>query len=103
MRGYARRLVLHRWHSNTEWRALNTIVTEESHWDPCAVNPLIHDCDYQGPSSCGIPQAAPCPTGWRGRLFAARYGQVRWLIAYIAGRYGNPAAALAFHNANGWY
>jgi hypothetical protein len=66
VRVYARQLVLHRWHSVKQWRALNTIVSGESGWDPCAVYPSTHNCAYQGSNSCGIPQATPCPTKWVG-------------------------------------
>jgi hypothetical protein len=102
-RAYARQLVLRRWHSVAEWRALDKIVMPESRWDPCAVYPSRHDCGYVGSNSCGIPQRDPCPASWWGRLFAARFAQVRWLISYVAGRYGDPLRALAFRAANGWF
>jgi hypothetical protein len=78
-------------------------VAGESGWDPCAVNPGIHSCRYGGWNSCGIPQRNPCPTAWRGRLWRIRFRQVDWLESYIAGRYGTPSRALAFHEAHGWY
>jgi hypothetical protein len=94
---------LRRWHSSTEWHALDVIVAAESSWNPCASYPSRSDCSYSGSSACGIPQANPCPSAWRGRLWPTRYAQVRWLIAYVARRYGDPLAALAFRNAHGWY
>jgi len=102
-RALARRLVLARWHSTAEWRALDEIVTPESRWQPCAVYPSRLDCSYAGASSCGIPQAQPCPALWRGRLRTTWQAQVRWLIGYVARRYGSPSQALAFRRANGWY
>lgn len=102
-RAYARQLVLRRWHSAAQWQAEDSIVSGESHWDPCAVNPGMHACGYAGASSCGIPQANPCPTGWRGHLYETRFQQVVWLQHYIAGRYGDPLHALWFHKAHGWY
>jgi hypothetical protein len=102
-RNYARRLVLHRWHSIGEFRALDAVVRPESGWDPCASYPGRHDCFYGGYASCGIPQANPCPYAWRGRLYVTRWDQVRWLIVYVAGRYGDPYGALAFRQAHGWY
>ena len=96
-------MTLGRWHSRAEWFALNTIVTAESGWNPCASYPGRDDCNYTGSSACGIPQADPCPSAWRGRLWQTRYVQVRWLIAYVARRYGDPAGALAFRNAHGYY
>lgn len=102
-RAYAHKLAIARWHSEAQWRSLDAIVTPESRWDPCAVNPSMHDCTYTGSSSCGIPQASPCPEAWRGRLSASWRAQVRWLIRYVARRYGSPAAALAFRVAHNWY
>jgi hypothetical protein len=102
-RDYAHRLVLARWHSEAEWRALDAIVEPESGWDPCAVYPGRHDCGYTGSSSCAIPQANPCPGAWRGRLWETRFAQARWLIGYVGGRYGSPTSALAFRRAHGYY
>jgi hypothetical protein len=103
-RSYAHRLVLARWHSEAQWLALDAIVRPESSWNPCASYPGRHDCSYTGSSSCGIPQANPCPREWRGRLASTWRAQVRWLIRYVASpRYGSPIAALVFRRAHGWY
>lgn len=83
-----------------QWWALNEIVTAESGWNPCAVNPGRHLCHYTGRSSCGIPQAQPCP--WR-NLWTTRYAQVRWMMSYIKRRYGSPVNALAFRRVHNWY
>lgn len=54
--------------------------------------------------ACGIPQAYPCS-----KLLAVIgsldniEGQLDWMINYIANRYGTPSAAIAHHNAKGWY
>lgn len=103
VREYAHQLVVHRWNSETEWRAVDAIVGPESSWNPCASYPRNHDCGYGGSNSCGIPQANPCPSSWRGRLWETRYAQVRWLVSYVARRYGRPSGALAFRLRNGWY
>jgi hypothetical protein len=96
--------VLARWHSEAQWQALDAIVRPESSWNPCASYPGRHDCSYSGSSSCGIPQANPCPREWRGRLASTWRAQVRWLIRYVASpRYGSPIAALVFRRAHGWY
>lgn len=102
-RDYAHRLVLQRWHSSYQWQAFDTIIRRESGWDPCAYYPHSHDCGYQGSNSCGIPQANPCPSAWRGAMWATRYAQVRWAVSYMANRYGSPANALAYWNAHGSY
>lgn len=110
----AHRLVWHRWPSNkrAEWQALDAVISHESGWDPCAHWPGVHhDCGYNGAvlctnglcsNACGIPQATPCPTGWRGHLERFRR-QIRWLIRYVAQRYGDPIGALAHYNDTGWY
>jgi len=103
VREYARTLTLARWHSSSEWVALDTIVGRESSWQPCAVYPRRLDCGYTGSNSCGIPQRNPCPVSWSGRLYGTRYAQVRWLIVYVAGRYGTPSAALAYWNRHESY
>lgn len=107
VKAYAYKLAKqHGWAS--QWWAINDIITPESGWDPCAVNPGRRLCYYTGSSSCGIPQAQPCP--WR-NLWASRYAQVRWFFRYIehhidadTGRpYGTPVGALAFRRAHNWY
>lgn len=103
MRSYAHRLTIARWHSEAEWRSLDAIVRPESGWNPCSAYPSIHSCGYAGSNSCGIPQANPCPSGWRGRLWSTRFAQVRWLISYVASRYGSPSRALWFRRGHGWY
>lgn len=103
VRSYARQLTLRRWHSVAEWRALNRIVVPESNWDPCAHYPSTHDCSYNGSNACGIPQRYYCPRAWRGRLWTTRWAQVRDLIAYVSGRYGDPIHALWYHETYGTY
>jgi len=95
---------MHRWPG--QFPALDAIVTPESGWDSCAVYPGMHSCGYRGTAACGIPQANPCTkTAWgrSGDLYGTRFAQVRWLLRYIASRYGDPQAALTFRNAHGWY
>lgn len=61
--------------------------------------------NYQGSGAYGIGQALPAS---KMRRFGSDYmtnpwTQLRWMIAYVNGRYGGSCAALAFHNRNGWY
>jgi hypothetical protein len=100
---YARQLAAQHGWVGEEWTDLDAIVRPESGWDPCAVYPSQHDCGYTGSNSCGIPQANPCPSEWLGRLDRTWKAQVRWLMSYLAGRYHDPAHALAFREANGSY
>lgn len=103
VRQYARTLILERWKSEAQWQAADAIIRPESNWNPCAYYPSKSDCRYRGRSSCGIPQANPCPTLWLGRMWETRFAQVRWFVAYVARRYGSPTRALAFRRAHGWY
>lgn len=103
VRQYAHSLVIARWHSEAEWLAVDLIIRPESNWNPCASYPSRNDCRYTGPSSCGVPQANPCPTLWRGRLWETRWAQARWLVDYLDSRYGTPSAALSFRMRHGWY
>lgn len=102
-REYAHILTLRKWHSEAAWVALNEIVMAESSWNPCASFPGNHDCSYAGSNACGIPQRYYCPTAWRGNLWATRWAQARDLIAYVAGRYGDPFRAHYYRFTLGSY
>lgn len=60
---------------------------------------------WNGRGAYGIPQANPgskmasAGADWE---FGART-QIRWLLAYVAGRYGGPCGALAYKRAHGTY
>lgn len=95
-----------------QWRDLGYIVNHESGWDSCAHWPSVHhDCGYDGTvlcsggvcsNACGIPQATPCPTSWRGHLILWRR-QVHWLLRYVKRRYGTPAVAYRYYLNGGGY
>jgi hypothetical protein len=103
VRQYAKQQAAARGWTGAQWRALEAIARPESRWDPCAVYPSRHNCAYGGGASCGVPQARPCPHSWRGRLWRARFAQVRWMLDYIESRYGSPLRALSFWQAHAWY
>jgi hypothetical protein len=103
VRAYAKQHAAARGWTGAQWRALAAIVRPESGWDPCSVYPSRHNCAYAGGGSCGVPQAQPCPAAWRGRLWGTRFAQVRWLLDYIDGRYGDPLHALAFRRDHSYY
>jgi hypothetical protein len=80
------------WPSKYEWHELDTLWTDESHWNVHAHNP--HS------SACGIPEAMnDCAYGYDPRV------QIRWGINYILNRpgYGSPSRARAHSLAVGWY
>lgn len=79
-----------------QWTAFNNIVMAESGWNTRAEN---------ASGAYGIPQALPgskmASSGANWQTSATT--QIRWMIGYIKGRYGNPVKAWTFHLANGWY
>jgi hypothetical protein len=84
------------WDQNPQWGCLYELWQRESGWNHLASNPS---------GAYGIPQALP------GSKMAA-YGddwrtnpgpQIKWGLAYIAGRYGTPCNALGHFRASNWY
>lgn len=80
-----------------QWPALDELWRRESGWNEHARNPSS--------GAYGIPQSLPAEklasagADWRDNPAT----QIRWGLDYIGGRYGNPAAALAWHNGHNWY
>lgn len=66
--------------------------SNEITWNPGAANPTS--------SARGIAQKM---TSIHGPIEPTAEGQIDWGLQYIAGRYGSPSRALAFHVRNGWY
>ena len=80
--------------TGAEWEALIKLWTNESNWNPNAVN--------KSSGACGIPQALPCnkiPNP------SSVFSQIDWGLDYIKNRYGSPSKALTFWNAQSphWY
>jgi hypothetical protein len=61
--------------------------------------------NYQGSGAYGIGQALPASKmrPWGKDYMTNPWTQLKWMIYYVNTRYGGSCAALAFHNANGWY
>lgn len=77
----------------SEWWAVDSIVSRESGWNPNAVN--------KQSGACGLGQQLPCGKwagAWNDPVAAlkAQYG-------YVKARYGGYPQAVAFWNANHWY
>lgn len=83
--------------TGAQWDALNNIIMAESGYDVTATNPSS--------GAYGIPQALPgskmasAGSNWQ----TSARTQIKWMLGYIRGRYGNPVNAWNFHLANGWY
>lgn len=66
-------------------------------------------CDAQkynmgGSNACGIAQELPCGKSGCGiPPNADGQCQIKWMKSYVERRYGSFAAAIQYHNANGWY
>lgn len=79
-----------------QWSAFDWIAMAESGWNEHAEN---------ASGAYGIPQALPgskmasAGPDWKNNPAT----QIKWMIGYIRGRYGNPVKAKTFHEANGWY
>lgn len=61
--------------------------------------------NYAGSGAYGIGQALPASkmAPYGADYMTNPWTQLRWMVAYVNGRYGGSCAALAFHNRNGWY
>lgn len=94
---YAHQMTLNFGWGEEGWQYIIKIVNHESGWSGNAVNPSS--------GACGIPQALPCrKMKSAGKDYKTNYKtQVKWLMNYIAGRYGYPAKAWAFWQKHHWY
>jgi uncharacterized protein YabE (DUF348 family) len=75
------------------WGAADFIVSQESGWNPNAVNPSS--------GACGLAQALPCS-----KVPGNPYDPVNslnWMNGYVMGRYGSWEAAVEFKKSRGWY
>ena len=75
------------------WGAADFIVSQESGWNPNAVN--------ASSGACGLAQALPCS-----KVPGNPYDPVNslnWMNGYVTGRYGSWQGAVEFKKENGWY
>lgn len=90
------------WNSDAQWECLDKLVYKESSWNPYSENKS---------KAYGLPQALP---GTKMAEFGADWGhnprtQLRWMMKYIANRYGQPCDAWAAwnrqydRNGHHWY
>lgn len=79
--------------ARSHWAAADYIVSQESGWNPNAVN--------ASSGACGLAQALPCSKVPGNPLNPV--DSLRWMNGYVNGRYGGWEGAVAFKQANGWY
>jgi len=78
-----------------QWNALKELWNRESGWSNTARNPSS--------GAFGIPQALPPTKMPKLAQEGDARSQIAWGLQYIKGRYGNPGAALAWHDSHNWY
>lgn len=96
-RGLGYRLMLDFGFDRTQWGYLDALWQRESGWNHLAENPSS--------GAYGIPQSLPAV---KMAVVGEDYRtnpetQIRWGLAYIAARYGNPQQAWAHSERVGWY
>ncbi|MBO4257494.1 transglycosylase SLT domain-containing protein [Streptomyces griseorubiginosus] len=80
-----------------QYNAFNNIVAHESGWNVTATN--------SSSGAYGLVQALPgskmasAGSDWK----TSAKTQIEWGLQYMNSRYGSPAGAWAFWQANGWY
>jgi len=113
LQGYAKGLLaLHGW--SGQWDSFDAIEMQEAGWSPTVKN--------SSSGALGIAQALGHGTSSTSGSLGNEYGgyglsrdeaiqansgngymQLKWMMNYIASRYGSPNAAETFHLAHGWY
>ncbi len=76
----------------SEWWAVDNIVSGESGWDPLAVNPSS--------GACGLGQQLPCGK-WSGD-WREPIGALKNMNIYVLNRYGSWSYAVEWRNCVGW-
>ena len=87
----------------SDWPAVDSIVSRESGWDPCAYNPGMSDCSANPSSACGLAQSLPCGKQSSYGHWTDPVANLKWQHQYVNERYGGYWGAYNFWNANHWY
>lgn len=84
------------WGGGHQWNRLDELIRRESSWNPRAQNPIS--------TAYGLYQFLDSTWATVGGHKTSNPGlQAEFGNRYIRQRYGNPAAAVAFHDRNNWY
>lgn len=86
-----------------QWSYVDSIVSRESGWNPCAYNPGRSDCSANPTSACGLAQSLPCGKQSKYGHWTDPVANLKWQYEYVTARYGGYPQAVAFWNANHWY
>lgn len=87
----------------SDWWAVDYIVSRESGWDPCAYNPGMSDCSANPTSACGLAQSLPCGKQSAYGHWTDPVANLKWQYEYVTARYGGYAGAFNFWLDNHWY
>lgn len=89
------------------WWAVDSIVSRESGWNPCAYNPGLSNCNLSSADirnqACGLAQSLPCGKQEKYGHWTDPVANLKWQYEYVTQRYGGYPQAVAFWNANHWY
>lgn len=103
------------WGSGAQWAALDAIEMQEAGYDPTNTNPSSRAYGMAqslghgfpgGPASNGINEYGGeglSAAESRAASMGDPVPQSKWMVNYIASRYGNPVVAEQFHLAHNWY
>lgn len=86
-----------------QWQYVDSIVSRESGWNPCAYNPGQSDCNANPTSACGLVQSLPCGKQSAYGHWTDPVANLKWQYDYVTQRYGGYAQAVAFWNSHSWY
>lgn len=87
----------------SQWWAVDSIVSRESGWNPCAYYPGQSNCNASPSTACGLAQSLPCGKQAKYGHWTDPVANLKWQYEYVTNRYGGYPQAVAFWNANHWY
>lgn len=89
----------------SEWWAVDYIVSRESGWNPCAYNPGRSNCDpnFRPNTACGIAQFLPCSVEKAGANWQDPVNALQRQYDYVKARYGGYPQAVSYWQANKHY
>lgn len=88
----------------SDWWAVDSIVSRESSWNPNARGQLVwvvHNGVSIQDRACGLAQSLPCSKV--GANWSDPVVSLKWQYEYVKARYGGYPQAVAFWNQNHWY
>lgn len=98
----------------SQWWAVDSIVSRESGWNPCAYNPGKSNCNLSAAQvnatkpvginvACGLGQQLPCGKWDAYGHWTDPVAALKAQYDYVNARYGGYAGAVSFWNVNHWY